>query len=271
MNTNLSNRDFSYYIAYILKYNGIKNICICPGSRNTPLILSFINDTFFNCTHHIDERSSAYFSLGISKASQKPSVVITTSGTAVANLLPAVIEADLSMAPLILLTADRPKSLVYTGENQTIKQDTIFKDFIRDSIHIEANKIKNDKYLFTKIQDSINRCFGVKEKSVAGPIHINISFDEPILDSLTLKKINFPKISKNKLSQNKIKLKVVKRPLIICGALNDSSNNKKIIALANRLCCPIFSDPTSQLRYHTKHKRILSFYDHYIDKLPSII
>ena len=114
-----SNTTFSNLIIQILDKYQIYDICICPGSRNTPLKLAFLNHKKFRCASHIDERGAGFFSLGISKASLKPTAILTTSGTAVANLLPSVIEADLSLTPLIVITADRPKSLLNTGENQT--------------------------------------------------------------------------------------------------------------------------------------------------------
>ena len=82
----------------------------------------FINHSKIECFSHIDERSSAFFALGLTKKSLKPVVVLTTSGTATANLFPAIIEGSLSMKPLIIITADRPENLVNTGENQTINQ-----------------------------------------------------------------------------------------------------------------------------------------------------
>ena len=134
---NISNITLSNLIVEILDKYQIHNVCICPGSRNTPLKLAFLGNTSFECTSHIDERGAGFFALGISKAALKPSIMLTTSGTAVANLLPSIIEADLSLTPYIVITADRPKSLLHTGENQTIKQDTIFKDFTRENLHID--------------------------------------------------------------------------------------------------------------------------------------
>ena len=151
----ISNMTFSDCFTQLLEFNRIKEVCICPGSRNTPLTLSFLNNSFLNCTSYIDERAAAFFTLGISKASAKPSVILTTSGTAVANLLPAVIEADLSTTPLIIITADRPERLQSTGENQTINQKNIFDKFVRSSIHIEVSAIDSND-IFEKMNDTIN-------------------------------------------------------------------------------------------------------------------
>jgi len=270
MKNNLSNSDIAFYISELLKYNNIKNICICPGSRNTPLTLSFLNNSYFNCMHHIDERSNGYFSLGISKKLQTPSAIITTSGTAIANLLPAIIESDLSMTPLIVITADRPKILIGTGENQTIKQDTIFKDFIRESIHIEDEKIDDEDSLLNSLQSMIDKCMGIDKEYPSGPIHINVSFKEPIVDTLGIKKINFSKKSRHHtINKNKKISYKTDRPLIICGEKIHDDNNKAILTLAKKLNAPIFADPISQLRYNIKNNHIFSLYDNYITKLPS--
>ena len=103
MKNKISNTSLSQIISKILKGHGISNICISPGSRNVPLIKSFTSDRFFNNYSHIDERSSGFFALGISKTTNIPAVILTTSGTAVANLLPAVIESDFNKIREIFL------------------------------------------------------------------------------------------------------------------------------------------------------------------------
>ena len=103
------NLNWSQRISDTFYALGVKHICICPGARNTPLTLSFIKNKKFISTSHIDERSAAFFALGLSKKTGSPSIIITTSGTAVANLYPAIIESNYSKTPFIALTADRPK------------------------------------------------------------------------------------------------------------------------------------------------------------------
>ena len=129
-NTNI-NLTWCNHLSNIMNKLGIKDICICPGSRNAPLIVAFTDNSKFQCTSHVDERSAAFFALGISKKNNTPSIIISTSGTAVANFFPAVIESSLSKTPLIVITADRPPYLTNTGENQTINQQNIFGDYVR--------------------------------------------------------------------------------------------------------------------------------------------
>ena len=267
MTQKISNTTIANLIVEILNQYGIYNICICPGSRNTPLKLAFLEHKAFKCTSHIDERGAGFFSLGISKASLSPSITLTTSGTAVANLLPSIIEADLSLTPLIIITADRPKSLLNTGANQTIKQDNIFKDFIRDHLHIDSEDKKSIEDIHDNVDNIIKKSIGSIGGSPPGPIHLNISFNEPLIDKNYTYEIKHKPIQENKPLYQHFLFPKFKYPAIVCGQLNTSKYNNLILELSERLNCPIFADPLSQLRYDKKHSNIFCFYDYYIDKL----
>ena len=143
------------------------------------VIVSFLYNTFIDCISHIDERSSCFYALGLGKSSQSPATVITTSGTATANLLPGIIEANLSKTPLIVITADRPMELVGTGENQTINQHNIYGNHVRDFLHCS---IKNEEksLFYNKIVKLFTSCMETKLYP-QGPVHLNISFDEPLI------------------------------------------------------------------------------------------
>ena len=110
---------------------GVRHACISPGARNSPLTFAFTERSEIKCFSHADERSSAFFALGLAKSTLKPVVLICTSGTAGANYFPAVIEASLGRVPIIILTADRPEYLVGTGANQTINQQNLFGTHVR--------------------------------------------------------------------------------------------------------------------------------------------
>ena len=260
-----SNSTLSKTICELLKHHNIKNICISPGSRNTPLTNMLINDEFFNCYSILDERSSAYFALGISKSNGDPAVILTTSGTAVGNLLPAIIESDQSMSPLIIISADRPNKMIGTGENQTINQQNIFKNNIRDFINVES-EIDSSNSFVNKINLMILKSKGLKEEP-PGPIHINIAFNEPLIDELNFKSFKIKTLKKESKSISK-SIKNYKRPLIVCGQIDTYKNiNKKILNLSEKLNAPIIAEITSQLRFNNTHPNILSHYEFFIEDI----
>jgi len=113
-------------LVYILKQQEIKHVVICPGSRNAPLMQFFTRDDHFTCRSIVDERSAGFVALGIARQLNEPVVVLTTSGTAVLNLGPAVAEAFFQKIPLIILTADRPKEWPPQFSNQIVNQDGVF-------------------------------------------------------------------------------------------------------------------------------------------------
>lgn len=261
MEKRLSNIAWSQSIANLFAKKNIKYACISPGSRNTPLTLALIKEKSIKCISHIDERSSGFFSLGIAKKTNNPVIVLTTSGTATANLLPSIIEAYYSMTPLIIITADRPKNLVNSGENQTINQVDIYKNFIRQMVDI---KISNQISTLKKINKIIDVANG-DNKNIPGPIHINIRFDEPLLDkNQKVIEINGTKNTIN--NKNTIfKVPKSKRPLIICGNLNENEA-KDTYNLIKQLNFPVFADINSNLRHY---KNINTYYDFYSSKIKN--
>ena len=176
----MKHRNLSWtkeFVNFLYK-KGVRYACISPGSRNTPLTYALIKQKSIKCISHIDERSSAFFGLGISKKTKSPTIILTTSGTATANLLPAIIEAYHAMVPLIIITADRPKRLLNTGENQTIDQTNIYSNYIRGMIDIKKS---NKASILKKIDKIINLSKG-NHNNIPGPVHLNIRFDEPLYD-----------------------------------------------------------------------------------------
>lgn len=160
-----------------LAAGGVRDACVSPGSRSTPLALALSRHPAVRVQVHLDERSSAFVALGIAKATTRPVVVATTSGTAAAELLPAVVEASQSRVPLIALTADRPPRLRGTGANQTIDQHGIFGRYVRafEEPPVPADPTDADAWA-----ETASRALAAIREGPAGPIHVNCSFDEPL-------------------------------------------------------------------------------------------
>ena len=173
------NRNFliSQLFAAELSKHGIKNCCISPGSRNTPLTTAFALQKEINKYVCVDERSSSFFALGLTQAAKIPSVLICTSGTATAEFYPAVIEAYKNNFPLIVLTADRPKGMSEFGANQTINQIGIYKNHIHKEYNIDAADFGYN--LLKNVKDTAFNCYWDSVTSNR-PVHINFHFDKPL-------------------------------------------------------------------------------------------
>jgi len=189
--------ELAQLIVNACEHHKIETVVISPGSRNAPLIIGFHNNKKITTLSIVDERSAAFFALGIAQQTQKPVALVCTSGSALLNYYPAIAEAYFSNIPLIILSADRPKHLLNIGDGQTINQKNVFKNHILMSVDLQENTFKNN---YTKQNFNIvNKAF---EKAILkkGPIHINIPFSEPLYET-TLNGIDFPNIQPN-LPQN---------------------------------------------------------------------
>src|SRR5713226_2165870 len=110
---------------------GVRHVCVCPGSRSSPLAIKLVQQPDIKLWMHLDERSAAYFGLGLARAARQPVALLATSGTAAANFLPAIVEANLSRVPLVVLTADRPHELRDNGAPQTIDQLRLYGTHVK--------------------------------------------------------------------------------------------------------------------------------------------
>ncbi|MEG3755112.1 2-succinyl-5-enolpyruvyl-6-hydroxy-3-cyclohexene-1-carboxylic-acid synthase [Psychromonas arctica] len=182
-----NNNQFSFYHSNInllwasllieeLTRHGISDFCIAPGSRSTPLTLAVANNKQATAHVHFDERGLGFFALGLCQASTKPVVIITTSGTAVANLYPAVIEARQSHLPLIVISADRPAELIDCAANQAIEQPHIFSSYpiFFKQIPSPTTEI-SPNFLLSTLDQGI-----ASQQAKLGPIHFNVAFREPL-------------------------------------------------------------------------------------------
>ena len=155
---------------------GLRHACISPGSRSTPIALSLDRHPAVRVWVHLDERSSAFFALGIAKASGEAVAVACTSGTAAAELYPAAVEASQSRTPLVLLTADRPARLVGTGANQTIDQTGLYGRFSRRDFDLAPPRAGDERTWRLSGSVAADAAIGAP----AGPVHLNLRFEEPL-------------------------------------------------------------------------------------------
>lgn len=217
-------------VLQICKAKGISRIVICPGSRNAPLTLGFASDPFFECYSIADERSAAFFALGLSQQSGTPTAIVCTSGSAVLNFYPAVAEAFYSQIPLVVLSADRPISKIDIGDGQTIRQVNVLKQHTVSSVTLQEDVSEENDLLINK---AINKAISKK-----GPVHINVPFEEPLYEMVTKLSVD-TMITGSPARTRKLPVKdimavsnvwnVAKKKLILIGTLPPGSIPKHVL------------------------------------------
>ena len=158
---------------------GMRDACTSPGSRSTPLVLSLAREQRLRCHSHIDERCSGFFALGLAKASGLPVAITCTSGTAVAELLPAVVEAHEARVPLIVLSADRPPELRELGAGQTIDQLKIFGDFAKWFFEVGTHEASSERLRWMRTLAC--RAWWTALEGRPGVVHLNFPLREPLV------------------------------------------------------------------------------------------
>jgi 2-succinyl-5-enolpyruvyl-6-hydroxy-3-cyclohexene-1-carboxylate synthase len=258
--------------------NGADTFFIAPGSRSSPLTLTVAKEKRATSITHFDERGLGFYALGFSSATKKPCVIITTSGTAVANLLPAVVEAAKKKLPLIILTADRPVELRQTGSHQTIDQVGIFGNYTRFFFDMPCPTTDiNPAFVLTTIDQAVARAKG----NLSGPVHLNCPFRDPLTpikisyDSSYLRGLDawgksktcytvYP--STETLTKEEEwpaiaqKLEQIRNGVIVIGKIGEHEQ-EKVLQLADHLGWPVFPDITSGLRLGCKDPWVISYFD----------
>ena len=267
----MNNTDISKLVINLLNKLGVTEACLSPGARNSPIICAFSN-TDFNLHSILDERSSGFYALGLSKIKKSPVLVCCTSGTALANLYPAVIEARMSETPLIIISADRPKEAIGTGENQTINQENLYGDYVKDYMSINC-KDYTKKSVENKITEIVNLSLGKTEGellSEKGPIHINLHFDEPLLSNNSkseFKNIEIKSVNPKDADIKSLTIdKSMKKTIIVCGQSDLEDYSSIINKISNKLGAPILSDISSNI---ISNNNIISYYDHFINDIEA--
>jgi 2-succinyl-5-enolpyruvyl-6-hydroxy-3-cyclohexene-1-carboxylate synthase len=273
---------------------GVTAACVAPGSRSTPLVVALADHPEVRIYSVLDERSAAYFGLGRGRVGE-PTAVVTTSGTATANLHPAVMEADRGRVPLVALTADRPPELRDSGANQTVDQTKLYGDAVRWFRQLaepapDARKLRS-------LRTTVARAVAEATGPPAGPVHLNVPFRKPlepvevegdVPDDLgdraplgaegregpyvrTVR--GTPSLDDAAVDRVAAALSDADRPLLVAGPADPLGDDlAPLAALADRLEAPLLADPLSGLRFgdHVGDAPVVGAYDAAlaVDALP---
>ncbi|NTU96314.1 MAG: 2-succinyl-5-enolpyruvyl-6-hydroxy-3-cyclohexene-1-carboxylic-acid synthase [Chlorobiaceae bacterium] len=257
---------WSTVITEELVRQGADFFCISPGSRSTPLTVAVARNPKTRWKIFPDERSAGFFALGYAKATGKPAVLICTSGTAVANYYPAVVEASLDFRPMVVLSADRPFELLDCGANQTIRQENMFGSFTRWNMQLPApSKEVPLASLLSAAAYAVSKATG----SPAGPVHLNQPFREPLEPEVpdysdpwfeplrswhetghpsTMPVFPEKQPDTRTLSLLRRLIGEARQPFLIAGNLTDIADARAIEELAADLQVPLYADLSSGLR-----------------------
>ena len=251
-----------------LARGGVRDVCISPGSRSTPLVVAAQAHSELCARPILDERSAGFFALGLARQSGRPVALICTSGTAAANYLPAVVEAHMARVPLLLLTADRPPELRDWGAGQTIDQLGLYGGYVRRFVEVPVPAAGERALRYAR--SLACRALADARGRPAGPVHLNWPLREPLdpgemheeLDpsagaasrgrSAAAWATASPSLAAPSPAERAALLEIARnypRGLVVCGPLvPDDATGAAIAELARLTGWPIFADPISQLR-----------------------
>ncbi|KAB2090362.1 hypothetical protein ES319_A03G118500v1 [Gossypium barbadense] len=250
---------------------GLTYFCVAPGSRSSPLALAASAHPLVTCISCFDERSLAFHAIGYARGSQKAAVIITTSGTAVSNLFPAVVEASEDFVPLLVLSADRPPELQDCGANQSINQVNHFGSFIRFFFSLPP---PTDQIPARMVLTTLDSAVHWATSSPIGPVHINCPFREPLddcpqnwksscLEGLDTWRSNTEPFTKYIIVQHSYlcntatrgqmeevleKIRRVNKGLLVVGAISAEDEVWAVLLMAKYLQWPVVADILSGIR-----------------------
>jgi 2-succinyl-5-enolpyruvyl-6-hydroxy-3-cyclohexene-1-carboxylate synthase len=265
-----TNRNTALASAFVeeLARSGVRRAAIAPGSRSTPLAVALWRRPEVEVTVHVDERSAGFFALGAAQATRTPVAVLCTSGSAAANLHPAVVEADDSAVPLIVLTADRPPELRGIGAGQTIDQLKLYGSAVRWFCEVGTHNADDDGLLHYR-SVACRAYASAAGDARPGPVHLNLAWREPLAPieqagavtatsplalegrgpaPLTAVSAPSPAPLPDELERLAAELGEAERGLIVCGRQLDPDLPTLISELAAATGFPVLAEPTSQVR-----------------------
>lgn len=243
-----------------LAKSGLSEVVISPGSRSTPLAMTFSEHPSFHHWVIIDERSAAFFALGMAKKNKRPVAIVCTSGTAAANYFPAIVEAHYGRVPLVVLTADRPHELRDVGAPQAIDQIKLYSDYAKWFHEMALPEASPEMLLYARSKAA--RAVHLSGEGNAGPVHLNFPFREPLLPDFSLDNLwgkryagnyyaaedGVRRLQERQLQDLMAKLKQHQKGLIVCGPQMAEEAAGAIAELAAAWKLPILADPLSQIR-----------------------
>ncbi len=262
----MHNEQWAKQIVSLLAAQGADYFCCAPGSRSTPLALAVAADRSATFFVHFDERALAFHALGYAKASGKPAVILTTSGTAVGNLLPALMEASNDCVPLIVLTADRPPELRDCGANQTCDQVKLFTPYVRWQADLPCpDETLPSRYLASVIA----ACCAAAQSPLPGPVHLNCMFREPLIGTEPpperdwehiVQQVGILHPTTSQIDTWVGALSSPTRGVILCGS-DHRDDSSAIHLLAEKLQWPIFADILAPVRRAGDHTHLIPHYE----------
>ncbi|WP_042354696.1 2-succinyl-5-enolpyruvyl-6-hydroxy-3-cyclohexene-1-carboxylic-acid synthase [Bacillus rubiinfantis] len=268
-----------YLAAFVaeLVHSGITDVVVSPGSRSTPIALVLAEHPKLNVHIHVDERSAAFFALGIAKMTNRPTAILCTSGTAAANYFPAIVEAHYARVPLLVLTADRPHELREIGAPQAIDQIHLYGHHVK--WFAEMAPPENSAEMIRYARTVCSRAAAIAKKAPAGPVHLNFPLREPLIPRLDEQLFHLAERSEGyvKVHSGELiiqdenfayiaeKLKGKERGMIVCGNIGDEKFAEAVTRLGAVLKYPILADPLSQLRSGNHNlEQIIDTYDTFL-------
>ena len=241
----------------LLKKHEVSNIVFSPGSRNAPLVIGFNGDDYFKSKIIVDERSAAFFALGIAQQIQKPVVICSTSGSAVLNYAPAIVEAYYQKIPLLVITADRPPEWVNQGEGQSMKQYKVYENYIAKSFNLPMLDHPDALWQTGVI---INEAVHIAN-NLSKPVHINFPFREPLYEMVIkpthdekkiIHHITQKKITPSDLTNLKKSWETIDKKMIICGSLNKNTALNSCLSTLNEDPSVVILTETTSNLYNQK-------------------